>query len=122
MAPVSADRCDKVPCVIDAYARPCCEQYRPKKPGDTPAELGRTRITSGMRSAKAAVIRCGEQHATAKGIVRLAMKVRPDGTVEEAGVRETPDPALGECVSSAAKKVTFAKTETGGSFAYPFKF
>jgi hypothetical protein len=121
-APVAADGCDKVSCVIDAYARPCCEQYRPKKPGDLPNELDRAMITSGMGKAKAAVIRCGELTPTAKGIVRLAMKVTPDGAVAEAGVSETPDAALGECVSSAVRKVTFAKTELGGEFVYPFKF
>ncbi len=121
-APVSADGCDKVSCVIDAYARPCCEVYRPRKPGELPLELDRSMITAGMAKAKAAVIRCGEQTPTAKGIVRLAMKVAPDGSVAEASVSETPDATLGECVASAAKKVTFATTEQGGSFAYPFRF
>ena len=74
------------------------------------------------RKCSAAVIRCGEQSPAAKGIVRLAMKVRSDGAVEEASVSEAPDPTLGECVASAVRKVTFAKTELGASFAYPFKF
>jgi hypothetical protein len=108
--------------VIDAYARPCCEQYRPKKPGDLPSELDRAMITSGMAKAKGAVIQCGEQTPAAKGIVRLAMKVTPAGTVEEAAVSEAPDPALGACVSNAVGKVTVARTELGGTFVYPFKF
>jgi len=119
---VAEDGCDKVSCVIDGYARACCEAFRPKKPGDLPTELDRGMITAGMGKAKAAVIRCGEQSPSAKGVVRLAMTINPDGSVAEAGVTEAPEPALGECVSSAVKKVSFAKTEQGGSFAYPFKF
>lgn len=121
-APVAADGCDKVSCVIDAYARPCCEQYRPRSKDAPPVELDKAMITAGMAKAKAAVIRCGEQSPTAKGIVRIAMKVAPDGSVTDASVAESPDATLGECVASAVRKVSFASTEQGGSFAYPFKF
>jgi hypothetical protein len=121
-APVSADGCDKVSCVIDAYARPCCEPFRPRKPGETPRELDRDMILAGMSKAKAAVIHCGEATPSAKGIVRLAMKVAADGSVVDASVAEAPDPTLGECVAAAVRKVTFAQTDQGGTFNYPFKF
>ena len=39
-----------------------------------------------------------------------------------ATVKETPDAALGDCVAAAVKKVTFPKTQKGGSFTYPQRF
>jgi hypothetical protein len=118
---VSADGCDKVSCVIDNFARPCCEQFRPRKAGELPYDLDKAMITAGIGKAKAAVIRCGEQ-SQAKGIVKIAVEVTGEGGVGVATVAESPDPALGECVASAVRKVSFAKTATGGTFTYPFKF
>ena len=37
-------------------------------------------------------------------------------------VKTTPDPALGNCVAGAMQHATFAKTQNGGSFGYPFVF
>jgi len=37
-------------------------------------------------------------------------------------VETTPDAALGACVAAAVQKASFAKTQTGGSFSYPFVF
>lgn len=119
---VSADGCDKVSCVIDAYARPCCAPFRPRKAGEMPYTLDKTMITTGMGKAKAAVIRCGEAHPAAKGIVRIAVTISGAGSVTEASVSEAPDAALGECVAAAIRKTSFTATETGASVTYPFKF
>jgi hypothetical protein len=119
---VAEDGCDKVSCVVDNFARACCAPFKPRKPDETPYALDKPMITAGIGKAKAAVIRCGEQHAAAKGIVKIAMVVGADGHVGTATVAASPDPALGECVASAVRKATFAATETGGSFTYPFKF
>jgi hypothetical protein len=37
-------------------------------------------------------------------------------------VKSTPDPGLGSCVAGMMQKATFAKTQTGGSFSYPYTF
>jgi TonB family protein len=107
--------------VIDNFSRPCCEVFRPRKAGELPFELDKTMITTGLAKAKAAVIRCGEQHP-AQGIVKIALVVGGDGQISSATVAESPDPALGECVVAAVNKVSFPKTENGKTFTYPFKF
>jgi hypothetical protein len=119
---VAADGCDKVSCVLDNFARPCCEPFRPRKADEDPYALDKQMITTAMGKVKAAVIRCGEQHANAKGIVKIATKVAGNGHVTEATVADAPDPALGECVAGVVRKASFATTVTGGTFTYPFKF
>jgi len=37
-------------------------------------------------------------------------------------VRSSPDAALSACVTAAARKVSFARTQHGGSFAYVWRF
>jgi TonB family protein len=68
-----------------------------------------------------AISRCGEQHP-AKGTVKIAVSVNPEGVVTSADVAEAPSPDLGSCVAGFVKKATFAKTANGGSFTYPFVF
>jgi TonB family protein len=67
------------------------------------------------------VIQCGETHG-AKGQVKISVTVAPSGSVTDASVVSSPDEALGTCVANAVKKATFAQTENGGSFNYPFVF
>ena len=52
----------------------------------------------------------------------MSVKVGPDGKVSSVAVKNTPDPALGDCVAAQMQKATFAKTQTGGSFSYPYTF
>ena len=70
---------------------------------------------------RAKVDGCGAK-SSAKGTVKVSVKVAPNGSVSSVTVKESPDGALGSCVSSAMQKATFAKTQNGGSFSYPFKF
>jgi hypothetical protein len=123
--PVASD-CDEVSCVLEHYARPCCERYRPADPGFTPKsavpdEITRPMVLAGVQKAKPVVIACGEKN-TAKGTVKLAITVAGDGHVQDVSVKETPDPALGDCVAAALRKTTFGKSVNGGSFTYPFAF
>ncbi|MDB4954982.1 MAG: molybdenum cofactor biosynthesis protein [Myxococcales bacterium] len=123
--PVAAD-CDEVSCVLEHYARPCCQRYRPAETGFTPRstvpdEITRPMVIAGVQKVKPVVIACGEKTA-AKGTVKLAISVGADGHVREVSVSESPDPALGECVASAMRKTTFGKSVNGGSFTYPFAF
>ena len=124
--PPPAAGCDEVSCVLDRYARPCCERYKPADTGFDPKKtmpdrLDRTMVKEGVERMKPRVIACGDKHP-AKGTVKLSITVGPDGTVSDASVTDAPDPALGECVAAALKKATFGKTINGASFVYPFVF
>jgi TonB family protein len=78
-------------------------------------------ISEGVGKVKARVTQCGDK-SSAKGDVRVSVKVNPDGSVANVSVKSTPDAALGSCVAAAMQKATFKKTQSGGSFAYPWKF
>jgi hypothetical protein len=107
--------------VLDYFARPCCEPFKPRAKSALPYELDKPMVTAGISKVKASVIRCGEQ-ASAKGIVKIDLVVGGDGRVQSASVSDAPDAALGECVAAAVRRAAFAKTEKGGSFTYPFAF
>jgi molybdenum cofactor biosynthesis protein B len=126
--PITASDCDEVACVLAKYNRPCCEKYRPAssdlKPrtaGGVPTELDKAAVRSAIEKVKPAVVACGEKNSE-KGTVKIAMTVKPDGSVSDASVAASPDDALGSCVASALRKAQFAKTVNGGSFTYPFVF
>jgi molybdenum cofactor biosynthesis protein B len=125
--PPAQDGCDEVGCVLSKYDRPCCERYKPQstdlKPrsGGIPEELDRAMVRSGVEKVKPAVVQCGEK-AAAKGTVKIAVEVAPEGNVKSAEVTESPDTALGACVATALKKAQFGKSVNGGSFTYPFVF
>jgi TonB family protein len=86
-----------------------------------PTELDKAAVRAGMATVKPAVVACGEKSGD-KGTVKIAMKVKPDGMVEDASVASAPNDALGSCVATALRKAQFAKTVNGGSFTYPFAF
>ena len=86
-----------------------------------PENLDRTMISNAIGVAKPKVIACADG-SPAKGIVKVTVKVTPEGTVSAVTVRDTPDRALGECVKRAITAATFTKTLRGGSFSYPFVF
>ena len=135
--PITADECDEVTCILNKFNKPCCERYKPKdapppapvenpnptnpNPSGGPVELDKTLIRIGVERFRAQIISCGEQSA-AKGTVSLSVTVKPDGTVGSVSVSATPDAALGECAANVMRKATFAKTQNGGSFTYPFVF
>lgn len=129
--PINTDECDEVSCVLIKYDKPCCERFRPPPvekppvvvvdPDAGPLELDKTLIKVGVERFRAMVIRCGEQ-SPAKGTVSVSVSVKPDGNVASVTVASSPDVALGNCVAGVMKKATFAKTQNGGSFTYPFAF
>lgn len=126
--PITDSDCDEVACVLHKYNRPCCEKYRPaqsdiapRAAGGLPTELDKAAVRSGIEKVKPAVVACGEKNGD-KGTVRIAMKVKPDGSVADASVASAPSDALGSCVASALGKAQFAKTVNGGTFTYPFAF
>jgi hypothetical protein len=88
---------------------------------NTPKSLDRAAIAAGIAKVKPAILACGTK-STAKGIVKTAVKVAPSGSVTNTEIKQTPDAALGQCVANAMQTATFAKTEEGGAFSYPFVF
>lgn len=133
--PAKADSgggCDEVSCVLNNYDGACCAKFRKKGGGggaapsashnsDLPDSLDRSMISTGIAAVKARVSSCGDK-SSAKGKVKVHVKVGGDGRVGDVSVETSPDPALGSCVAAAVKKASFAKTQTGGSFSYPFVF
>ncbi|MDQ3366943.1 MAG: zinc-ribbon domain-containing protein [Myxococcota bacterium] len=128
----SSGGCDEVSCVLNNYEGSCCAKYKkggsktatPTKSsggGDLPDSLDRAMISEGVGKVKTRVMSCGEK-SSAKGTVKVSVKVSPDGSVTSASVKDTPDASLGSCVASAMQKASFKKTQNGGSFAYPFVF
>jgi hypothetical protein len=127
------ETCDEVSCVLNNYEGACCAKFRrggkaaaggdkaggPKS--DLPEALDRTMISEGVAKVKARVMSCGDK-SPAKGQVKVSVKVNPDGAVTNVTVKNTPDPGLGNCVAGMMQKATFAKTQTGGSFSYPYTF
>ncbi len=131
----SGGGCDEVSCVLSNYEGACCSKFKKggnKQPGpavqigekpksDVPESLDRSMISSGVGAVKAKVMACGDK-SSAKGQVKVSVKVNPDGSISSVTVKNTPDAALGNCVASAMQRARFAKTQSGGSFGYPFVF
>jgi hypothetical protein len=86
-----------------------------------PETLDRAMISNAIGVVRPKVIACADG-SSAKGIVKVTVKVAPEGTVSAVTVRDAPDRALGECVKRAITAATFTKTLRGGSFSYPFVF
>jgi predicted Zn finger-like uncharacterized protein len=128
-------QCDEVSCVLSNYEGACCAKFKkggttPAKPtvqigekprSDVPEALDRTMIANGVGPVKARVMACGDK-SSAKGTVKVSVKVNPDGSIASVSVKQTPDAALGSCVAGAMQRARFQKTQTGGTFGYPFVF
>lgn len=86
-----------------------------------PSGLDRSMIQAGVDKVKARVSACGDR-STARGQVKVSVRVGPAGNVTSVLVKSTPDASLANCVVAEMRKATFAMTDIGGSFAYPFNF
>ncbi|TMQ11162.1 MAG: DUF4339 domain-containing protein [Deltaproteobacteria bacterium] len=129
--------CDEVSCVLNSYEGACCAKFRksggkapaPSSGGappagpksDVPESLDRTMISDGVAKVKARAMACGDKSPT-KGQVKVSVKVSPDGHVVNVAVKNSPDPGLGNCVAGVMQQAKFARTQSGGSFSYPFQF
>ncbi|MEO8551198.1 MAG: TonB family protein, partial [Kofleriaceae bacterium] len=128
--------CDEVSCVLNNYEGSCCSKFKKgggskpstggSKPaagggGDLPDGLDRSMISTGIGNVKARVSSCGDK-SSAKGKVKVHVKVGGDGRVSNVTVESSPDAGLGSCVAAAVQKASFSKTQNGGSFSYPFVF
>jgi TonB family protein len=79
-------------------------------------------IAAGTAAVRGRVAACADKAPGVKGVVKVHVKVGADGRVASVAVSQTPDQALGSCVAVAVQGATFPKTQTGGSFTYPFVF
>ena len=128
--------CDEVSCVLNNYDGACCQKFRKGKAaggggGGAPAgggggnsnlpDLDRSIISSAIGAVKGRAMACGDK-SSAKGMVKVHVKVDPSGHISSVSVSQTPDPALGACVAAAVGRASFPKTSNGGSFSYPFPF
>jgi hypothetical protein len=122
--------CDEVTCMVNSEAA-CCARLRgahstpaePKRVAvdpDLPEKLVASTSMAAMSAVKPRVLACGTRFPT-KGQVKLHVKVSGDAHVDVA-VESSPDQALGACVAAAVKTATFPRTQTGGSFAFPYNF
>jgi TonB family protein len=78
-------------------------------------------ISSAMAAVKPRATACGDK-SSAKGVVKVHVKVGANGGIVDVSVAESPDAGLGACVVAAVRKASFPKTKAGGSFKYPFPF
>lgn len=124
--------CDEVSCVLNNYDGACCAKFRKKGAGAAPSggaahnsnlpdALDRSMISAGIANVKARVSACGDR-SSAKGQVKVHVKVGGDGRVSSVTVETSPNGSLGSCVQAAVQRASFARTQTGGSFSYPFVF
>jgi hypothetical protein len=111
--------CDEVACVLNNYEAACCAAF--KKPHGLPESLDRQLIVAGVGAVKPQIQACGAKTG-GTGMVKVAVKVAPDGHVASATVRQADNVKLGECVAAAMQRALFGPTQTGGSFSYPFVF
>ena len=130
---------DEVGCLLAEKPPSCCAKYSKGKKtaekkttssgggggggdSDAPESLDSGLIKSGVGKVKSKIFACGDKYPSAKGTLKLAVKVNPAGSVTSVDVVNSPDPGLGKCAASAMKGAKFTKTQRGGSFKYPFNF
>lgn len=86
-----------------------------------PESLTASSIRAGLEPVKAPALRCA-QPSSAGSLVKVHVKVTPDGRVDSVDVVATRDPAVGACVASAVRQAQFDRTQRGGGFVIPFAF
>jgi outer membrane biosynthesis protein TonB len=97
------------------------ERLEREKNAATPPHLLRAMVSAAIDKVRPRVMACQER-THASGRVVVWMQVDPDGHAATITIRDTPDPALGDCVVTAMQDARFLKTQTGGSFHAPFVF
>ncbi len=137
---------DELSCGLSSNPPPCCARYKKKSSdqllglsdkksksdddpllgaiaGDSnlPMRLGREDIAAGMDDIRSSVAACG-RGGTAKGEVKVSVKVGRNGKVNQVRVRSATTEDLGKCVTQKVRRARFAKTQKGGTFSYPFVF
>jgi hypothetical protein len=116
-----ASRCAAVGSIDATPAVPTPAVQDSGESDSVPEALDRAAISTGIAAVKAKVTSCRDSSETT-GKVKLHVRVRPDGSVAAVDVESAPSRGLGECVARAVRDATFARTQKGGAFSYPFVF
>jgi hypothetical protein len=82
-------------------------------------ELDRAAIVGAISPVRATIDACNLTGFV--GTVKAHVKVAPSGEVTSVNVKDGAD-ALSICIAGVIQHVTFAATQRGGSFGYPFVF
>lgn len=85
-------------------------------------ELSRAAFRGSVEAVASAFEDCGAQHPAVSGRVLLAVEVSPKGTLDTVEVVDSPDAALGRCVSAVLHTARFPETRRGGAFLHPVSF
>src|SRR5512140_1333832 len=88
--PVPEEGCDEVSCVLNDYETACCVKFDKR----VHEGLERKHIVAGVAAVKPQIAACGDR-STAKGTVKLHVKVAPSGQVTSVSAEQTPDAKLG---------------------------
>lgn len=84
--------------------------------------LNEEQLKAGMAKVKDDVAACGRTYSQVKGIIKVAIEVAPSGQVSHVKLLAGDHP-LGACIVNAIKsKATFAASQAGASFHYPYAF
>ncbi|MEZ4360655.1 MAG: GYF domain-containing protein [Kofleriaceae bacterium] len=123
--------CDAVACLVDPSQACCAKRGGGTKPSsggsasksnsNLPEQLDSSMIKAGIAKVKGKAQACGSK-SSATGAVKVRIKATPEGKVGSVDVLSSPDSALGNCVASALRGATFAKTQRGMGFAYTLSF
>lgn len=98
-------------------------QLEPAIPAPTRADsLDSDAVKRGVADVQDQIDRCGPKYPDACGIVRLRVRVAPDGSVTSVDIVQTDSNRLGKCAAAVMKTATFDATERGSLFTYPFNF
>lgn len=112
--------CDEVACVIENYESPCCAKFKRGRPSEarTPEAPTRDEIARAFRSLTPKVQACASD-AGFTGVMRLRLKISPEGKVSEASVTDA-ETEVAACVARAARKLTLAASQNGVTATFPY--
>jgi len=124
--PPRTEKCDEVACLVDP-SLPCCggskkrgSSSRKSSDKDLPERPSRSDVTGGIGKVRGRVLSCGDKHGF-KGTVTVKIKIAGSGKVSGAEANKGTGP-FKACVTSAAKRAKFPKTQKGITVNYPFVF
>jgi molybdenum cofactor biosynthesis protein B len=116
-APELDGMCDEVSCAANNYERECCTPFRGE--AGPPDKLSRGMIAAAIEPIKPRAQQCADGTPS---YAKLRVTVGSDGRVTSTMILEASESGFGQCVMNAVREATFAKTQNGGTFTYPFSF
>jgi TonB family protein len=115
---------DEVACLLSDRPPACCAMYQSSRrtpmppPDDSLTAEQIRRVVMALRNR---IADCGDR-TSAKGTVKVSVKVLRDGSVGQVDVKQSPDNSLGECVARIMRSARFPASGQGVTFTYPFVF